>query len=69
MVIAGGDDLQVTGLATAPRQVDQALAGITRSFTILTPVPGESLRVQTAAPEKVFVGVSWFPEWMSLQKP
>ena len=42
--------------------------GCWQVYAFTPPQAGAAIRLQTTAPEKMFIGVSAFPAWMSLQK-
>jgi hypothetical protein len=69
LAIAGPADLAVAG---GPAATSKTLAGAAlgdwRVYEISPLRGGETIRLETAAPEKVFIGVGAFPEWMSSPK-
>ncbi len=58
-------------IAGEPAQISTTRAdefGSWQVYEIFPQQAGQLIRLETAAPEKIFIGVSAFPAWMSLQK-
>ena len=57
-----------TRLDAQAKTISSATVGRWQVYEISPLRAGETIRLETASPEKIFMGVSVFPEWMSLQK-
>ena len=69
LVVVSREKFGVTTRLDAPaKTIASATTGDWHVCEISPLRAGETIGLETAAPEKVFVGVGVFPEWMSLQK-
>ncbi len=68
VVVASRENFSIKGESAQISTVRADEFGSWRVYEFIPQQAGQLIRLQTAAPEKTFIGVSAFPAWMSLQK-